>query len=131
MSLIFSCRNYSNTLCGTVVVYSGFQNILWAILVIGMFWQCDRTFSNFALWVVEYFRQEKMVSKIFCWKFWCRKFSIADCRTFSIADESICRKFSVVNCMFSPPIMAKGTSTFRNVNYYISKWSILGNLEVP
>ena len=37
MSLIFSCRNYSNTLCGTVVVYSGFQNILWAILVIGMF----------------------------------------------------------------------------------------------
>ena len=42
-----------------------------------------------------------MVSKIFCRKFWCRKFSITDCRTFSIADESISRKFSVEKCMFS------------------------------
>ena len=97
MSLIFSCRNYSNTLCGTVVVYSGFQNILWAILVIGMFstvwWNIfEFRFMSGGIFStgkngVENFLSKILVSKIFhrwlsnifhCWwihlsKIFCRK----------------------------------------------------------
>ena len=97
MSLIFSCRNYSNTLCGTVVVYFGFQNILWAILVIGMFstvwWNIfEFHFMSGGIFStgkngVENFLSKILVSKIFhrwlsnifhCWwihlsKIFCRK----------------------------------------------------------
>ena len=97
MSLIFSCRNYSNTLCGTVVVYFGFQNILWAILVIGMFstvwWNIfEFRFMSGGIFStgkngVENFLSKILVSKIFhrwlsnifhCWwihlsKIFCRK----------------------------------------------------------
>ena len=93
----FSCRNYSNTLCGTVVVYFGFQNILWAILVIGMFstvwWNIfEFRFMSGGIFStgkngVENFLSKILVSKIFhrwlsnifhCWwihlsKIFCRK----------------------------------------------------------
>ena len=97
MSLIFSCRNYSNTLCGTVVVYFGFQNIPWAILVIGMFstvcWNIfEFSFMSGGIFStgkngVENFLSKILVSKIFhhwlsnifhCWwihlsKIFCQK----------------------------------------------------------
>ena len=97
LSLIFSCRNYSNTLCGTVVVYFGCQNILLAILVIGMFstvWWNIFEFSFMSGGIfstgkngVENFLSKTLVSKIFhhwlsnifhCWwihlsKIFCRK----------------------------------------------------------
>ena len=97
MSLIFSCRNYSNTLCGTVVVYFGCQNILLAILVIGMFstvwWNIfEFRFMSGGIFStgkngVENFLSKILVSKIFhrwlsnifhCWwihlsKIFCRK----------------------------------------------------------
>ena len=97
MSLIFSCRNYSNTLCGTVVVYFGCQNILLAILVIGMFstvWWNIFEFSFMSGGIfstgkngVENLLSKILVSKIFhhwlsnifhCWwihlsKIFCRK----------------------------------------------------------
>ena len=93
----FSCRNYSITLCGTVVVYFGCQNILWAILVIGMFstmwWNifefCFMSGGIFSTGKngVENFLSKILVSKIFhhwlsnifhCWwihlsKIFCRK----------------------------------------------------------
>ena len=89
--------NYSNTLCGTVVVYFGCQNILLAILVIGMFstvWWNIFEFSFMSGGIfstgkngVENFLSKILVSKIFhrwlsnifhCWwihlsKIFCRK----------------------------------------------------------
>ena len=82
-----------------------FQHSLWYCC--SLFWLSKYSLGNFSHWnvfdsVMEHFRISLYEWwNIFDRKKWCRKFSIADCRTFSIADESICRKFSVENCMFS------------------------------
>ena len=87
-----SAGKFSKTLCRAQKI-SELHSIL-----VGMF-------SNLSLMVLENFRHQKSVSKIFCRIFYCRKFSSFHCRKHSNTDEFICRKFSVEDCTFSQKLL--------------------------
>ena len=123
MSLIFSCRKYSNTLCGTVVVYYGCQNILWAILVIGMFstvwWNifefCFMSGGIFSTGKngVENLLSKTLVSKIFhhwlsnifhCW--WIHLSKIF-CRKLYVFPNNAATSFRQASCFWWDPVRYK------------------------